>query len=70
MIRDDEDLTRHETAMVLRISIPTVDRLCRKGELERYHLGPSCRGSVRITRVSIERLLESKRRAAREAAAS
>ena len=52
--RPEKLLTRKEAAKLLSVSIPTIDRMLRDGELNRQHI----RGAVRISRSAVERLMK------------
>jgi len=50
----EELLTRREAAIKLRVSLPTVDRMLRDGQISKRRI----RGAVRITTTSIQEILD------------
>lgn len=51
-------LTRKEASEMLKVSLPTINRLLNEGKLKRVKLSDSRNGAVRIEYSSIERLLD------------
>jgi len=51
-------LTKHETAVELRITIRTLERWIREGRIAVVKLSP---GTVRVDRAEVDRLLEASR---------